>query len=385
MMRLFVPILLLLGAALAGGTIYHLRWVAAAQLALAQARQGAEPAGLDLGSAASELQQVQVRAVATSSDLDAARVELRELRAEREQSKQRIKQLESELNSEIKRRQDVDGLIENTAKAILAERERHNREIWESRRYMPEGVRLALVTVNERLREDGHPEFRFLKAMKIEDKVMYDVQVLDRDLTTLAGAVLIAKQVTIEVDRGKGAVIITFKDGYRRGPGGREAFSKTGKAIVFPDANGREWESRLPFLVAGRGEYPVEVAEVRKPRMGRTRRDGWRKRVNALLAGATTEKRYRLETFRNLESGRFSEALLLGYDKSKKLAMSVEAEWMSIQVNDRGKYVELVLENGTLRKLGGATPIPDGGYRIRLTGVEPSQAIGGMLGMVKRQ
>ena len=201
----------------------------------------------------------------------------------------------------------------------------------------------------------------------------------------MSSTIFIAKQVTLHIDRAKGTLIMTFKDGYRRGPGGREVILETGNAVVFPDANGKQWESRLPFLVQAEGEYPVEVAEVRKPRMDRARRSGWVKRINDVLAKATTEKRYRVETFRDLESGRFTEALLLGYDDSKRLAMSAEVEGLSIHVSDRGKYVELVLENGTLRKLGGETPIPDGGYRIRLIGVEPSQAIDGMLGMVKRK
>ena len=59
--------------------------------------------------------------------------------------------------------------------------------------------------------------------------------------------------------------------------------------------------------------------------------------------------------------------------------MSAEAEWLSIQVDERGDYVELLLREGTLRKRGGETPIPDGGYRIRLIGIEPSEAIEGML------
>ena len=76
---------------------------------------------------------------------------------------------------------------------------------------------------------------------------------------------------------------------------------------------------------------------------------------------------------------------MVAFGEAKRLAMSAEAEWLSVHVDDRGKFVELVLHDGTLRKLGGETPIPDGGYRIRLTGIQPSQAIDGMLGMVKRK
>ena len=392
-MRILVPlVLLLLVAAVAGGTVYHLRHSAAMQRAAAQARESAEQAResaeqamRDVERAAADVPTAHDKLVVSGGEGDVAHAEITDLRAKLAAAKRRIQDLESDLQSEIRRREDVDQLIAKTSALLRTQREQHNKEIWEARRFMPEGVRVAMVTVNERLREDRHPEFRFLKAMKIEDKVLHDVQVLDRDATSLSPTIYIAKRVTFGIDRAKATLTITFMDGFSRGPNGREALSEAGTAVTLPDIDGRQWESRLPFLVKATGAYPVAIAKVSKPKMERTRRDGWRRRVNALLGKATTGKRYRLETFRDLESGRFREALLLGYDDKKKLAMSAEAEWLSVQVDDRGEYVELLLSDGILRKRGGETPIPDGGYRIRLTGIEPSEAIEGMLGMVKRK
>ena len=322
---------------------------------------------------------------ATRKDAVELRRALAAARSESTDAKARVSRLEGELKTEIDRRGDVAAWIERTAQALRAERERHNKEIWSAKKFMPEGVRQALVAANECLRADGQTGLRFLKATKIEDHVLHGVQLLDQDASTLISRLYAADRVTFELDRAKGTMTLRFLGGFRRGPTGRYAFPAEGEPLLLTDVDGRNWEERLPYLVKVEGEYPQPVAEARVTHMEPTLQANWRKRVNDLLAKASTGTRYRLDVFRDLDGGRFRDALLLGYDKGKKLSMSVEAKQLWVQVDEKSGVVEVRIADGILRKPGGETTIPKSGYRIRLTGVKPAQALDLMLGMVIRQ
>lgn len=389
-MRLLLPGLLIL--ILAGGVVhFYLEAAAAGRQAtrlhaqLATLRGSLAAATADLERAATEMDTAAEKVRTVSGDRTKALASLAATQASWDDARKRVSYLEKELRSEVSQRKDVDEVIEQTTKALREERLRHNKEIWEAKKYMPEGVRQALISANELLREDGQLGLRFLKAMKIEKKVLHKVQLLDRDATSLAGTIYIADELTFDLDRMTGSLTLCFRDGYSRGPYGREQFPMSGKRVVLPEVSGRRWESRLPFLVQAHGEYPVEDKKARLPLMETTLRRGWLRRVNALLEKSTTETRYRLETFRNIDKAKFAESLLLGYDDGKKLAMSADAAQLWLQVDTLAKTVEIWVADGTLRKVGGETPIPKGGYRIRLPGVQPSQAIEAMLGMVKRK
>lgn len=296
------------------------------------------------------------------------------------------RRLESELKREIDRRERVNSTVEEAAEALRAERERHSKEILEARKFMPEAVRQALVTANQCLRVDGQYGLRFFKASKIEDKVLYDVQLFDSDPTALTTTVYLAEQVTFDLDRASGNLMLTLRDGSKQGPRGREEFGSDGYPLVLPGVDGANWELRLPFLVNATGEYPVPESREQLPRMPVAQRRVWVDRVNRLLEQADTLVGYEVTSFRDLENGRFRGALLLGYqDRGNILSMSVEADELWVQVDDRAGSVELRMADGTIRQSGGETPISEAGYRLQLLGVKPSEAIEVMQGMVVRE
>ena len=77
--------------------------------------------------------------------------------------------------------------------------------------------------------------------------------------------------------------------------------------------------------------------------------------------------------------------LFVGYDKSKRLTMSIEARRCYVHVDDAQQRVELRFEEGLLREKGGESPLPGSGYRLHLDGVQPKDALDAMLGMVVRR
>jgi hypothetical protein len=389
-MRFLIPGLLILTFGCGSAYFYQQAKASAKEAAklrsqLVVLRTSLETATADLELAVTGMDAASEKLRTVAGDRTKALAALSRTQKNWNDARQRVSFLEKDLRAEISQRRNIDEVFEQTSKALREERDRHNREIWEAKKFMPEGVRQALVTANELLREDGQTGLRFLKAMKIENKVLHKVQILDRDVTSLAGTIYIADQLSFDLDRISGTLTLCFRGGYCRGPHGREEFPLSGKRVVLPDADGRSWEARLPFLVEGYGEYPVAENKVRLTRMGQERRVGWLKRINTLLEKAGGETRYRVDTFRNLEKAQFRESLLLGYDKSKKLSMSAEADRLWLQVDGKAKTVEIWVEEGMLRKRGGDTPIPSAGYRIRLPGVTPEQALDAMLGMVKRK
>ncbi|MCB9869622.1 MAG: hypothetical protein H6837_07175 [Planctomycetes bacterium] len=305
-----------------------------------------------------------------------------ELRAAREQ----VRRLEGELAAEIARRKAVNAHIDQIAADLRAERERHNKEVWQAKKFMPEGVRQALLAANECLRAEGHYDLRFLHARSIDDLTLCDVELLDHDPGALSSELYLAGKMTFELDREKGTLTLRCKEGFRRSREGRAKFPAEGECLVLREIDGRLWERRLPALIRARGEYPAVLASApRAAPMAPTLRAAWRDRLNALLAAAGTKTRYRISAFRTLQDTRFREALLLGYDAGKILSMSVEAERLWVEVDAAAASVSLVMAGGLLRQTGGDAKLPESGYRIRLGGVKPEQAVEAMLGMVVRR
>jgi hypothetical protein len=76
---------------------------------------------------------------------------------------------------------------------------------------------------------------------------------------------------------------------------------------------------------------------------------------------------------------------LLGYGKGKILVASVEAERLTVHVDDTQGSVELRMAAGVVRQSLGETAIPKTGYRIQLPGAKPAKAVEVMAGMVVRQ
>lgn len=297
----------------------------------------------------------------------------------------RIRSLEAQLLAEQGRWQDIDKSIEKYTQALRAERARHSKEIWAAKKFMPEGVRQALLTIRDCLRFEGQDGLRFMRARSIEDSILHDVQLLDHDLKTLRTTLYIAAEVTFLLDRTTSELRIVMKDGFQRSSSGRKDFPPEGESLVLAKVEGPLWEESLPFLIQSKGKYPIVAAKVPPPRMAKRLRLGWLGRVNELLQLSSSGTKYRLESFRDLVDGRFRDALLLGSGNGKTLISTVEAERLAVHVDDEQQTVELRLEQGIVRKRGGETAIPASGYRIQLPGIKPAKAVEVMVGMVIRK
>ena len=142
------------------------------------------------------------------------------------------------------------------------------------------------------------------------------------------------------------------------------------------------WESRVGHLLAVEGEYPVPEPIVRMPRLARDVRDLWIDRFKMLLEGAGTDVTYRVDDIGALADASFRDVLLLGYRDGKTLKTAIEAKRLAVVVDRETETVELVLEDGVLRKSGGETRIGGQGYRILLPEVTRARAIDLMMGMV---
>jgi hypothetical protein len=294
--------------------------------------------------------------------------------------------LESKLAAEIARGRSLSDEIEAAATALRAERERHDKELWAEKRFMPEGVREALVTLHDCLRQDGFTGIRFLDAGSIEDRTLLGVKMLQHDPISLKRTLYVADSVCFELDRKSQSLAFRFRGGYCRGSDGRLGFPPEGHLFGLPAVDGPMWEMRLPYLVRAEGDYPAAGAErAVAAGMPAGRRAGWAARVNELLEAATTEVRYRLDRFHDLDDGRFQDVVFLGYDAGRKLCMSVECREMWVEIDRRDAAVAVCMTDGLLRDAGGETAIPASGYRIQLTGTSPSQAAEMMLGMVLRR
>lgn len=298
----------------------------------------------------------------------------------------RIKFLEAELQREQAQRQEVDAFLKKSAELLRAERERHNKEIWAAKKFMPEGVRQALLALNECLRQDGQDGLRFMKARSIEDSVLRGVELFDHDISTLRSTLYLAGEVTFHLDRSTSKLTIVLKAGSSRSSLGRHEFPAAGEQLLLPLVDGSMWEKRLPYLVQSQGEYPEAIGSVaRAPSMSSSARASWRRKLNALMDLSGTAIRYRMDRLGGLEDGRFRDVVLLGYSKGKTLVASVEAERLTVLVDDAQQAVELRMVTGVVRQSLGETAIPEAGYRIQLPGVKPAKAVEVMAGMVVRQ
>jgi hypothetical protein len=298
----------------------------------------------------------------------------------------RIKFLEAELQRERAQREEIDAFLKKSAELLRAERVRHNKDIWEAKKFMPEGVRQALLALNECLRQDGQDGLRFMRARSIEDFVLRDVELFDHDISSLSTKLYLAAEVTFHLDRSTAKLTIVLKSGSSRSPLGRNEFPATGEQLLLPLVDGPMWEERLPYLVQSKGQYPAPVASrVSGPLMSASARASWRRKLNVLLEIGGTAIRYRIDRLGGLVDGHFRDVVLLGYGKGKTLVASVEAESLTVHVDDTQGSVELRMAAGVVRQSLGETVIPATGYRIQLPGAKPAKAVEVMAGMVVRQ
>jgi hypothetical protein len=119
--------------------------------------------------------------------------------------------------------------------------------------------------------------------------------------------------------------------------------------------------------------------------MDRATRQAWIDRVDGLLARARTEVRLHLDDFRDLETGWFRDAQVVGEEQGKTLAMTASCRELAVEVDAQAGIVSLLLRDGTMRSKGGQSKIAADGYRILLPEVTPKAASDALLGMVVRR
>lgn len=315
-----------------------------------------------------------------TADLTAKLAEARSDVAARDE---RIRFLETELASALRRAEEVTLAVAGQREDLERIRSEIEERRARGRAPMPEGVRLCLRKLEDLLRDDGYDGVRFVEARTLEDRVLREVEMVERSLDGRSVAYTRAGELTAELDREHGVLVLRARDGHRVVDGVFEELPEQGHELRFEEVFGPTWERELPFLVRAVGEYAEdpEVTE-RLAVLDPVTRERWRQRLATVLAAAETELRYDVGRFRTVRNGRFVDVSLHAYDGRRLLMQSAEAKTLAVEVDREGGLVSLLLEDGTLRKAGGETTIPASGYRILLPGVEPELAIDAMLGFV---
>lgn len=325
-------------------------------------------------------------AVAAYHLSEAQRLHLRiaELLTRRDELVTRCQVLESQLADALRAR---DGATEAVADAVERERARRAAVDEHDTVGMPEGVRLALVALNDCLRDDEHGTLRFFFARAIEDHVLRGVELVERDPRSLRTHAYLADRVEIELQRDVGQLTIHLHDGEVVSGGERRPLVADGESIVLADVDGPLWEHRCGLFLEARGAYPPEPdpeLEQHRHRLEAVVASDWIQRFDRLLAGAGTDLDLHVGHIGGIDDGVFLDVLVLGYDAGRKLALAAEASRMKV-VTGPGRSVELLLEDGVLRRAAGDTTIPARGYSILLPALRPEDAMNEMLGMVERR
>ena len=310
--------------------------------------------------------------------------EARRLHARLAHLSARERQLEGDLADSIRQSEKSTQLLAAAVEAEQVRRAQQEARIRAAQRPPPEGVRLALIALNECLREDGFDRLRCLSGRWLTGAELGEVELIERDDASLGSVLYVCGRLRLRLDREAGALTLVFLDGHRLVGGEREEFPAAGLLLRLHPVEGPMWEARLGYLVESSGRYPL--ADAARPPPGQLDlpgREAWLARISSLLEHAESgDLSYRIEGLSGLHEGVFRGVMMLGYDRDDRLAMAVEAKRMSVCARPQLGVVELLLEEGVLRKAGGETTIPAAGYRIVLPSVSREDAVNTMLGMV---
>jgi hypothetical protein len=291
------------------------------------------------------------------------------------------------LEDEVRHALDQKNAMAVAVRETVEDRDRREQEQEERMRAatkpMPEGVRVALVTLQDCLRYDGYRGLRLLRARAIVDQTLTDVEMIHYDQGQLASTLYVAGRMELVLDRSSSTVTLRLFDGHLLHQGEQESFPPEGFEYLVPGVDGPMWESRLPFLIKAVETYPEEDQAVAASNtLDPISRRQWQDRLDRLLDESSTVEQMRIGNVSALVDGVFRDVLLLGYDHRSLLVMSANAARMVVRVDEEGNFVQLVLTEGVLRRKGGETAIGEAGYRILLPDVTPQRARDIMMGMV---
>lgn len=248
---------------------------------------------------------------------------------------------------------------------------------------MPEGVRTALVTLQEALRAEGFAAVRFLRARAIESMALHSVELLELSPDQLVVSFVHAQRMTAELDRADGRLSLRFLVGERIVGGESTPLPEAGFVLQFDDVDGPRIERQLPFLVRAEGAYPAEpAAEMREPGLDPATRAQWLDRLDGLLERSGTPAKWRVTRFRTLRDGWFVDCDLIATDAARHVVGGAHCARAAIEVDPGTGVVALRLLDGTLQQGGSESSIVGEGYRMLLPDVTPKQATEAMLGMV---
>jgi hypothetical protein len=336
-----------------------------------------------LEASARDLLAVSSSKEALSAERDKALADLAAVEGDVRARDVRIAFLEREITAALARAEAVTEAVAVRRAELDALRAELDERRIAAGKPMPEGVRLAVRTLEDLLIADGYEGFRIIQARGLDDGALHDVELVETRDYGRRVTYYRAELLSVELDREGGAAALSLRNGHSVADGELQAIDGDGLAIELHEVDGPEWERRLPYLVKAVGEYPEAVAAaVADEVLDLSTRDRWRQRVDGLLAAADTEVRYELGEFRTIREGRFLDAALHGFDGARLLDRSASAARLGVEVDRAAGVVTLVLEDGVLRRRGGDTKIPASGYRILLPGVTPEQALDAMLGFV---
>ncbi len=300
----------------------------------------------------------------------------------------RIETLEAELASVLVARDGIRAFVSERAATEAADRDARQMRLQAATKSMPEGLRLAVETLHELLRRNGHARLRVLALQAIENKELRGLELFEaQDRVGSGNTLWQAARVTVRLERSTGTLTLTLHDGWVVRDGIKSDLPGAGEPLVLLGVDGRAFEARLPFLIEADGDYPQAVPRVPPAaKLDPFTVQNWLARLNEVLAHSTASVRWRVTQIEGLADGEFLGVVMLGA-VGKRVEQMAEVDRMAIVVDDAAGTVEVEMIGGVLRRTVGETTLPASapGQRILLTGVTPQAASHALTGMVLRR
>lgn len=281
----------------------------------------------------------------------------------------------------------VTALLEQRNQEAAARAEAAAAAAAQANQPMPPGVRDCLTALHDCLRAEGYFGPRFLRALRVGEGCLEQVEMLDADPAGIDIAVVTAARVTATLDRGRGRLELRFFEGERARGGDRQPLPKDGWALVFDDVDGRLFEARLPYLLRVEGVYPEPspAADRHRGDLDPLLRRQWLERLDRVLDQSGCQPAWRVTRLRGLEDGWFLVAELVGTDDKHRVVAGAHCARFAVEVDTTTGVVSLLLRDGSLRRGSVESSITGEGYRVLLPKLTCKQATDAMFGMVVKK